>query len=275
MLASIAPGVLVAGLAVGLILGMTGAGGGVLAVPLLIFTLGLTVSAAAPVALLTVAVTAGLGALLGLRTAHVRYRAAALMAVAGFSGAPLGLWLSRRIPNGPLMLAFAALLVHVCVRMLRQAHAVRVGRTAAPARSPVRCVLDPAVGRLHWTLPCARALAGAGLAAGIMSSLLGVGGGFVIVPALMRFTDLDMPSITATSLAVIALVTAGSFAAMLAQGQPVQWATALPFVAAALTGLLAGRQVAVRVSPARLQQGFALAGLTVSALLVLRALSPA
>src|SRR5690606_5295593 len=83
----------------GLILRLTGAGGGILAVPLLVFGLGLSVGAAAPVGLVAIAIAAGLGALLGLREGIVRYRAAMLVAAIGIAFAPLGLGLAHRLPE--------------------------------------------------------------------------------------------------------------------------------------------------------------------------------
>ena len=96
------------GSVVGLILALTGAGGAIVAVPLLIFGLHLSVSQAAPVALLAVGLSAGLGSMLGLREGRVRYKAAGLMALCGIALSPLGIWVSHRVPNTPLTLVFAA-----------------------------------------------------------------------------------------------------------------------------------------------------------------------
>lgn len=92
----------VLGAIVGLILALTGAGGAILAVPLLLFVLHLSVAEAAPVALLAVGLSAAVGAVIGLRAGIVRYRAAMLMAVTGTVFSPAGLWLAHRLPNGPL-----------------------------------------------------------------------------------------------------------------------------------------------------------------------------
>jgi len=96
---------------VGLIMALTGAGGGVLAVPLLIFGLHLSVQEAAPVALIAVGAAAALGALLGLREGVVRYRAAALIGLVAMAMAPLGVWLAHQLPPQPLMLGFAGVLL--------------------------------------------------------------------------------------------------------------------------------------------------------------------
>ncbi|WP_313388538.1 sulfite exporter TauE/SafE family protein, partial [Achromobacter aegrifaciens] len=108
------------GACVGLILGLTGAGGAIMAVPLLVFGLHLQVSQAAPIALLAVGLSAALGAVLGLRKGQVRYRAAGFMAATGILVSPLGLWAARRLPNAPLAIIFAGVLGMVAWRMWNQ-----------------------------------------------------------------------------------------------------------------------------------------------------------
>jgi len=242
------------GALVGLILALTGAGGAIVAVPLLVFGLGLDVARAAPIGLLAVGLSAAAGALLALRERKVRYKAAALMAAAGSAVSPVGLWVAHRVPDAPLTLAFAGVLGFVAWRMSGRGDPARVA--AASAHDGPPCRLDLARGKLDWTAPCARALALSGAGAGFLSGLLGVGGGFVIVPALRRASDLPMQAIVATSLAVIALVSTAGVVASAAAGQML-WAAALPFAAGSLAGMLGGRGLARHASGARLQQAFA------------------
>ena len=256
------------GAVVGLILALSGAGGGILAVPLLVFGLHLTITQAAPVGLIAVGVSSALGAVLGLRLGLVRYRAAALIGFVGMALAPFGLYLARRIPNAPLTVAFAAVLAVVAWRMFDQTRQ-RLRPDPPLTRQP--CVVGPKDGRLMWTAPCAWAMTGTGAVSGILSGLLGVGGGFVIVPALSRFTDVQMRSVLATSLAVIALVSVGGVAAAAAQGA-VEWRVAVPFAIGACLALLGGRQIAGRLAGPRLQQAFALTCAVVSLLLLARGL---
>jgi uncharacterized membrane protein YfcA len=107
--------------------------------------------------------------------------------------------------------------------------------------------------------------------AGLLSGLLGVGGGFVIVPSLSRYTNLATRSIVATSLAVIALVSAGGVAAAAWQGA-VDWHLAVPFAAGAIAAMLAGRQLAARLAGKRLQQSFAAISAAVAVLMLARSL---
>ena len=258
------------GAVVGLILALTGAGGGILAVPLLVFGLHLSIMQAAPVGLIAVGAASAIGAFLGIREGLVRYRAAVLIGGTGMAIAPIGVLLAGIIPNTPLTIAFAGLLFYVAARMWLQASGS--GRNVIPpTRVDMPCVLNPVEGRLAWTMPCARALAATGAASGILSGLLGVGGGFVIVPALSRFTNLATRSILATSLAVIALVSVGGVMAATMKGA-ILWAVALPFAVGAIAALLVGRQIASRVAGPRLQQAFAITSALVSLLLLARGL---
>lgn len=252
------------GALVGLLLALTGAGGGVLAVPLLVFGLSLPLRQAAPIGLLSVGLAAALGAVLGLRQGIVRYRAAALIGGIGMLLAPLGVSAAQHLPNRPLLAAFALVLAFVAVRTLR-------GVAEAMSGAAVPCHVDPADHRLTWTRPCARALAGTGALAGLLSGLLGVGGGFVIVPALKRYTELDIRSIQATSLAVIALVSSSGIAAASWVGA-LPWAVAWPFCGSAVLALALGRRLASRLHSRHLNQAFAWFSLVVATFLLARSL---
>ncbi|HZX32531.1 MAG TPA: sulfite exporter TauE/SafE family protein [Rhodocyclaceae bacterium] len=255
------------GIAVGGVMALTGAGGGILAVPLLGFGLGMPVARAAPAALIAVGLAAMLGAGIGLRAGIVRYRAAVLMAAVGMPFAALGVWLGRQVDGHWLNILFAGVLLMVAYRHFRGGP----GRDAdGLPEAAVPCLRDAGTGRFVWTRPCAGALSLAGAAAGFLSGLLGVGGGFLIVPALARHSDLAMQSISATSLAVIALVSASAVASSAWSGG-VDWATALPFAAGALIGMAAGRTVSGRLPEGALRKGFALLSALVAIGLVAKA----
>lgn len=256
------------GALMGAILALTGAGGGILAVPLLVFGLGLSMVEAAPVGLLAVALAATVGATIAWSQGLVRYRAAGLIAGIGILCAPVGLALAHRIPNTPLALVFASMLIYASVRTWRKAGE----RPPALRPAPMPCVLDPRCGRLRWTLPCARALAMTGVMSGVLSGLLGVGGGFVVIPALTRYTNLNMRSTVATSMAVIAVVASGGVLSASLAGH-LHWQVGVPFALGAAGGMLLTRPLARRLPPGRVQRLFALTGLLAAVLLVGKALT--
>lgn len=249
---------------VGVVLALTGAGGAIIAVPLLVFGLHLGVAEAVPIALLAVCLSATLGALIALKQKKVRYRAAGFIALTGAIVAPVGLWAAQKLPNTPLSLLFAVILMYVAFDIYRQSMRnddfveMPTSKTfAAP------CLLDVVGGRLIWTAPCVSALTLSGLFAGFLSGLLGVGGGFVVVPALKKVTNLQMQSILATSLAVVALVSATSVIAAVLM-ERMNWLVALPFAGGAVAGMLLGRLIANRIANVYLQRGFAVLAICVS-----------
>lgn len=266
------------GVLVGLVLGLTGAGGSILAVPLLMGGLGWSLTEAAPAALLAVSVAAALGTAMAWRHGYVRYRAALVMAACGLLVAPLGLYAATRLSVPVLTLLFAAVLMLAAIRMLLQAIVhpeeaavvlAGVHGEGAAASGPI-CRLNPATGRIIWR-PISFVVIGLiGAATGFLSGLLGVGGGFVILPSLRSVTPLSMHSSVATSLMAIAMISLGTVAIGAFQGRELPWLIAVPFVLGALIGMAGGRWLAPRIAGPRLQQGFAVLMLLVSVGLSLR-----
>jgi uncharacterized membrane protein YfcA len=223
-------------------------------VPLLTLVIGLPLVEAAPIGLLAVTVAAGLGAALALHQRMLRYKAAMLMALAGAVVSPLGVALAHLVPEALLTSVFCMLLLWIGSNTWAQACAP--SGVPAVVREPP-CRLNPQTGKFRWTLACGRAMAGSGLGAGFASGLLGVGGGFIIIPALRRYTDLPMNACVATSMGVLTLVSAVGVLASMAHA-PLNIVIATPFIAGAVAGMLAGRYWSARLSGPRLQKFFAL-----------------
>ncbi|MBU3656638.1 MAG: sulfite exporter TauE/SafE family protein [Rhodocyclaceae bacterium] len=257
------------GLISGSILGLTGAGGAIIAVPALVFGLGLPLAQASPIALIAVAISAGIGASMGYRQGILRYKAALVMSTFGLCLSPAGIFLAQHIPNAPLTGIFSLVLLYVSINLFRQAHREMHGLLPDDA-SASPCMLDQTRGKLNWTLPCFKAMVFSGMLAGFMSGLLGVGGGFIIVPALKKFTDLPMNSIVTTSLGVMTIVALGSVAAVSLERE-LAWEIAWPFALGTVTGLLLLRRLGEKIRGPRLQQTFAVFAFGVALSMMLNA----
>lgn len=257
------------GAMVGLIMGLTGAGGGILAVPLLVFGLKLSLAEAGPIALLAVGMAAATGAIIGLNSKIVRYRAALLVAGTGILTAPVGLWLAQRLNTRLLSLLFALVLFWVAYKTFKEA----IGGAKRPERSDSArlCIRDTADGRFIWTSRCAGALSLTGSIAGILSGLLGVGGGFVMVPALQHYSDLVMKSVVATSLAVIALISLTGVSTSIFNGH-FNLTVGAPFSAGALVGIAMGNMLTSRLPLRHLKVSFAVICLVVAAEMFMKSL---
>lgn len=254
------------GLLIGLILGLTGAGGAILSIPLLVFFLKLDISQAAPIGLFALMLAAGTGALLGLKCGHVRYKAAAFMATCGICLAPFGVWLTHYLPAHLLGILFALILCYVAWNMW---HEPALEITHSDNANALPCQINPATSRLFWTAPCTARLGLAGSLAGLLSGLLGVGGGFIIVPALRKLSNLTMETIIATSLAIVALVSTSGFISY-ATHEHIDWQIALPFGTSTLIGLLISRNFREKIHAKANRRAFAVLAIIVAITLIIK-----
>ena len=243
------------GVLIGAIMGLTGAGGGILAVPVLVGTLGWTMQKAAPVALIAVASGAAVGAIDGFRQGLVRYKAASLMALCGIPLTRIGQSWAQQLPHAWLLGCFGVLMWLVSARFLKMSNAAFSEQSSHSLRL---ARISGETGKFIWTPLTALVLTMVGALTGLMTGLLGVGGGFLIVPLMRRFTELSMQGIVATSLFVITLVSGGGVVNALASGAQAPMLETTGFVAAMVSGMLIGRKITRRLQPHHIQTGFGL-----------------
>ncbi|MFJ2717909.1 sulfite exporter TauE/SafE family protein [Streptomyces sp. NPDC087437] len=241
---------LAAGAVIGLALGTLGGGGSVLAVPALIYLLGFSPVAATTASLVIVTVTSATALVAHARDGHVHWRTGLLFAAAGVGPALLGGAVAGRLPDVVLTAAFALVAALAAVRMLRP-------RPTPEADRPVR--------------PGRAAAAGAGL--GAVTGVLGVGGGFLAVPALVGVLSLRMRAAVGTSLLVITVNSLAALAMRAGTADGLDWGVIAPFAGAAVLAAWDGKRLAAKVSGPALQRIFAVVLLAVAAFMLIDAVA--
>lgn len=262
---------LIFGAVVGLSLGLTGGGGAIFAVPLLVYGLGIPTREAVGISLAAVGATSFVGFLHRWKLGQVEIRTGLLFAVAGMLGAPAGTWIASLLPETLLLLLFAGLMVIVAVRLWQQASRPLGEFQSCPpadAQDSPTCQRD-ATGALILNSRCAVLLLIVGVLTGVLSGVFGVGGGFVIVPALVLFSGMSIHHAVGTSLMVIALVSVSGVASQLWAGRDISPAVTVLFVCGGIGGLFAGQQIGRRLSGPALQKVFVVAILAVAAFVIL------
>lgn len=222
------------GFAIGLSLGLLGGGGSILTVPALVYIIGQSPKAAVTTSLVIVGANSLAGALQHQAQGRLHWRVALVFGGAGMGASFLAAGLSSQWPAWVLMTAFASLMVVIGLVLLR------------PLQAPPDSVSAPA----WW-----KVLAG-GAAVGVLTGVLGVGGGFLVVPALVMLVGLDMHQAVGTSLVVIAMNSVAGFLGHL-PGAELDPALITVFVLAGLAGTLAGARLNQRLDPALLRRVFA------------------
>jgi uncharacterized membrane protein YfcA len=233
------------GLLIGLSLGALGGGGSILTVPALVYLLGQSPHQATAASLLVVGLAAVAGAVAHARAGRARVKTGAVFGLLGVIGSYAGSLASAAVPGSLLLAGFGVLMLVVAATMIvRRRRVPGIPSPAHSARSGARHAL---------------VVAAAATGVGLVTGFFGVGGGFVVVPALVLALGFDMPTAAGTSLVVIALNSAAALAARAAHGAlSLDWALAATFTGAAVLGTLAGTGLAGRASPQRLSAAFTL-----------------
>lgn len=219
---------------IGVSLGLLGGGGSILAVPLLVYVVGMDAKEAIATSLLVVGATSAVALIPHARAGRVRWRTGLVFGAAGMVGAYAGGRVAEFIPGTVLLVAFALMMLATAVAMIR-------GRRAPST---------PA----HTELPVGRVLLD-GVVVGLVTGLVGAGGGFLIVPALVLLGGMPMSAAVGTSLLVIAMKSFAGLAGYLASVE-IDWPVALAITGAAVVGSLLGSRLSGLVPPDTLRKAF-------------------
>lgn len=228
-----------AALVIGLSLGLLGGGGSVLTVPVFVYLLGIPAKSAVAMSMPVVGATSLVGALSHWRAGNVHWRSALVFGGVAMLGAFAGARLSVFLSGAQQLALLAVVMVATSLSMLRKS---RPSPTAATSNT------DTAVRPV---------LLSAALGVGLITGLVGIGGGFLVVPALVLLGDVPVARAIGTSLVVIAMNATSGFLGYSGQ-VPIDWRTVTWFTVLASVGILIGSRLGGRLSPAVLRRGFAL-----------------
>ncbi|MER7141029.1 MULTISPECIES: TSUP family transporter [Streptomyces] len=236
---------LIAGAVIGLALGALGGGGSVLAVPALIYLLGFSPASATTASLIIVTATSATALYAHARDGNVAWKVGTLFAAAGIVPAFLAGAAAGYLPAAVLTGAFSVVAALAALRMLRPA------MSEPPERvRPVKAV-------------------GTGVGLGAVTGFLGVGGGFLAVPALVGVLGLRMKQAVGTSLLVITVNSLAALTARTGTGGDLRWEVIAPFTGAAILGAWDGKRLASKITGQALQRVFAFVLLAVAALMLI------
>jgi uncharacterized protein len=261
----------VAGALIGLSLGALGGGGSILAVPVLIHLLDQSPAQATTGSLVVVATTALTGAIAAARGGHVMLGRGVVFGLVAVGGAVLGAKASAHVGEDVLLASFAALMLLVgatmAVRQLRHVH-------HGPQHA-ARPALDDPIISFSPTFACAcpRALKVlvTATSVGLLTGFLGVGGGFLVVPALLLGLALPLPYAVGTSLVVITITSVTALAVRAGIGTAPDWGVVLALTLASAGAAVLGARIAARTDTRRLSAAFTVLVLAVAAYTAVRA----
>lgn len=238
---------------VGVALGLLGGGGSILTVPLLAYVAGMDAKEAIATSLLVVGVTSAVGAISHARAGRVQWRTGLVFGAAGMVGAYGGGLLARFIPGTVLLIGFALMMIATAAAMLRDRK--NLDRAEGERRLPMLKIITE------------------GLVVGLVTGLVGAGGGFLVVPALALLGGLPMPVAVGTSLIVITMKSFAGLGGYLASVQ-INWTLALAVTAAAVTGAFIGARLTSMVDPDVLRKAFGWFVLAMSSVILAQEIHP-
>ncbi len=239
---------------VGISLGLLGGGGSILTVPLLAYVAHMGAKQAIATSLLVVGTTSAVAAISHARAGRVQWRTGLVFGVAGMAGAYAGGRVAKFIPGTVLLIGFALMMIATAVAMLRGRKNIEV-KTGDHHLPVPKVVLE-------------------GLVVGLVTGLVGAGGGFLVVPALALLGGLPMPIAVGTSLVVIAMKSYAGFAGYLSTVS-IDWKLAGMVTAAAVVGALIGARLTALVNPDSLRQAFGWFVLLMSSIILAEEIHPA
>lgn len=242
------------GAVIGVLLGLLGGGGSILAVPALIYVLGIGVEQAIPISLIVIGIASAFGAIPKVRAHQVQWRLAGIFAVAGVPATVAGTAIGKHLPRPVLLIGFAVVMVVAGIRMLQD-----------DADTGTACKVGDS--GINWRR-CAPRSIPAGLLVGLLTGLFGVGGGFLIIPALVLMLGVEMPIAIGTSLLIIVTNSITGVAAHLGD-VGIDWGITAAFVGTAVLGSVTAGHYATRVKTDRLQRMFAYLVFAVAAYVLL------
>ncbi len=226
---------LVLGFGIGLSLGLLGGGGSILTVPALVYLVGQSPQVAVTTSLAIVGANSMMGAMFHNSKGKLDWKVALIFGSAGMLVAFLSAGISTHIAPEILLVVFAVLMLVIgMMLLLRRTREEETSYTAKPL----------------WLV----LVSGAGV--GLLTGILGVGGGFLVVPALVMLLGLPIQVAVGTSLVVIAMNSAAGFLGHVGSGS-FDWMVTLVFVAAGLVGTFSGMRLSSRLSSSKLQKAFA------------------
>jgi uncharacterized protein len=263
-----------AGSLIGLSLGALGGGGSILAVPVLVYLLGQSPAQATTGSLLVVGVTSLVGSVAAHRAGAVLVGRGAVFGLVAVGGAVAGARASAYVDDEVLLAAFAVLLLVVGGLLGWRQFRGRAGGAGSRHSGGARFDNPIVTFRPTFACRCPRALQvlGAATAVGALTGFLGVGGGFLVVPALLLALSLPMEWAAGTSLVVITITSLAALAVRAGTGVGPDWPPVLALTAASVLTAVAGTRLAVRVDAARLQAIFTVLVLVVAGYTAVQAL---